>query len=202
MIQDICGGEASKFSIVGKIKDERKIIDLETEKFLKVIGFSITSAEIKKILSSLGCSLRMSGKKMKVLPPTWRPDIKEDIDLIEELIRIKGYDKVPLINPEKENVKDTLNYKQKLFHFAKRSVASKGYIEAVTWSFTDSKTDTLFSELKSEIKLSNPISSDLDVLRSSLYSNLVISAKKNIHRNFEDLMLFEIGPVFKGNKPG
>ncbi|MBO6484832.1 MAG: phenylalanine--tRNA ligase subunit beta, partial [Pelagibacteraceae bacterium] len=196
MILDICGGEASKLSIVGKIKDERKIIDLELEKFSKVIGFSITSAEIKKILLSLGCSLRMSGKKMKVLPPTWRPDIKEDIDLIEELTRIKGYDKIPLINPEKENIKDTLNYKQKLFHFAQRSVASKGYTEAVTWSFTDSKTDNLFSELKSEIKLSNPISSDLDVLRSSLYSNLVIGAKKNIHRNFEDLMLFEIGPVF------
>ncbi len=202
MILNMCGGEASKFSIIGKIKDERNTIDLEVEKFSKVIGFSITRAEIKKILSSLGCSLRMSGKKIKVLPPTWRPDIKEDIDLIEELTRIKGYDKVPLINPEKENIKDTLNYKQKLFHFAQRSVASKGYTEAVTWSFTDSTTDTLFSELKSEIKLFNPISSDLDVLRSSLYSNLIISAKKNIHRNFEDLMLFEIGPIFKGSKPG
>jgi len=202
MILDMCGGEASKFSIVGKIKDERKIIELEPQKFLKVIGFSITSAEIKKILLSLGCSIKMSGKKMKILPPTWRPDIKEDIDLIEELTRIKGYDKVPLINPEKENVKDTLNYNQKLFHFAQRSVASKGYTEAITWSFTDSKTDSLFSELKNEIKLSNPISSDLDVLRSSLYSNLILSAKKNIHRNFEDLMLFEIGPVFNGSKPG
>jgi len=202
MILDICGGEASKFSIAGKIKDERKIIDLEPEKFSRVIGFTIAIAEIKKILTSLGCSLRMSGKKIKVLPPTWRPDIKEDIDLIEELTRIKGYDKVPLINPEKENVKDTLNYRQKLFHFAQRAVASKGYTEAVTWSFTDSKTNIQFSELKSEIKLFNPISTDLDVLRSSLYSNLIIGAKKNIHRNFEDLMLFEIGPIFKGNKPG
>ena len=202
MILDMCGGEASKFSIVGKLKDERKAIDLELEKFSKVIGFSITSSEIKKILSSLGCSLKMSGKKIKVLAPSWRPDIKEDIDLIEELTRIKGYDKVPLINPEKENIKDTLNYKQKLFHFSQRSVASKGFTEAVTWSFTDSKADVLFSELKNEIKLSNPISSDLDVLRSSLYSNLMISAKKNIHRNFEDLMLFEVGPVFKGSKPG
>ena len=202
MILDICGGEASKFSVVGTIKDQRKTIDLEVEKFSKVIGFSITSAEIKKILLSLGCSLKISGKKIKVFPPTWRPDIKQDIDLVEELTRIKGYDKVPLINPEKENIKDTLNYKQKLFHFAQRSVASKGYTEAVTWSFTDSKTDTLFSELKNEIKLSNPISSDLDVLRSSLYSNLIIGAKKNIHRNFEDLMLFEIGPVFKDSKPG
>ena len=65
MILDMCGGEASKFSIVGKLKNERKIIDLELEKFLKVIGFSITSSEIKKILSSLGCSLKMSGKKIK-----------------------------------------------------------------------------------------------------------------------------------------
>jgi phenylalanyl-tRNA synthetase beta chain len=202
MILDLCGGEASKLSIVGKLKNERKMIDLEPEKFQKVIGFSITSSEIKKILSSLGCSLKMGKKNIKVLPPSWRPDIKEDIDLIEELARIKGYDKIPLINPEKENIKDTLNYKQKLFHFSQRSVASKGFTEAVTWSFTDSKIDNLFSELKTEIKLSNPISSDLDVLRSSLYSNLMIGAKKNIHRNFEDLMLFEVGPVFKGSKPG
>ena len=202
MILDMCGGEASKFSIVGKLKDERKIITLEVEKFSKVIGFSISSSEIKKILSSLGCFLKMKGKKINVLPPSWRQDLKEDIDLIEELARIKGYDKVPLINPEKENIKDTLNYKQKLFHFSQRSVASKGFTQTITWSFTDSKIDILFSELENEIKLSNPISSDLDVLRSSLYSNLMISAKKNIHRNFEDLMLFEVGPVFKGNKPG
>ncbi len=202
LILDICGGEASKFSLVGKIKDERKTIFLEKTKFSKVIGFSITSAEIKKILISLGCLVKMSGKKMKILPPTWRPDLKEDIDLIEELARMKGYDKVPQIKPEKENIKDTLNNRQKLFHFAQRSVASKGYTEAVTWSFTDSKIDNLFSELKNEIKLSNPISSELNVLRTSLYSNLIISAKKNIHRNFEDLMLFEIGPIFKGSKPG
>ncbi len=202
MILDLCGGEGSKLSIVGKLKNEVKIIDLDAEKFPKVIGFSITISEIKKILSSLGCSLKMGKKKIKVLPPSWRPDLKEDIDLIEELARIKGYDKIPIINPEKENVKDTLNYKQKLFHFSQRSVASKGFTEAVTWSFTDSKIDNLFSELKTEIKLSNPISGDLDVLRSSLYSNLMIAAKKNIHRNFEDLMLFEVGPVFKGSKPG
>jgi phenylalanyl-tRNA synthetase beta chain len=178
------------------------MINLDPKKFLKVIGFSITSLEIKKILSSLGCSLKMDKQNIKILPPSWRPDLKEDIDLIEELARIKGYDKIPLINPEKENIKDALNYKQKLFHFSQRSVASKGFTEAVTWSFTDSKIDNLFSELKTEIKLSNPISSDLNVLRSSLYSNLMIGAKKNIHRNFEDLMLFEVGPVFKGNKPG
>jgi len=202
MVLDICGGEASKLSFVGKLKNNNKIIDLNYEKFLNVIGFSITSSEVKKILSSLGCEVKSEKKRIKVLPPSWRPDIKEDIDLIEELVRIKGYKKIPLIMPEKENIKETLNSRQKLFHFLQRAVASKGFTEAVTWSFTDSKVDNYFSELKDEIRLFNPISSDLDVLRSSIYSNLMIGAKKNIHRNFEDLMLFEIGPVFQGKEPG
>jgi phenylalanyl-tRNA synthetase beta chain len=202
MVLDICGGEASKLSIVGNLKGSKKIIDLNYEKFLNVIGFPITILETKKILASLGCDLKAGKKSIKVLPPTWRPDLKEDIDLVEELVRIKGYNKIPLINPEKENIKETLNQKQKLFHFTQRAVASKGFIEAITWSFTDSKVDNLFTELKEEIKLSNPISCDLNVMRSSLFSNLMESAKKNIHRNFEDLMLFEIGPVFRGKKPG
>ena len=202
MVLDICGGEASKISIVGNIKKNSNLIDLNYEKFLKVLGFPITSSETKKILSSLGCEIKSGKKSIKVLAPSWRPDIKEDIDLIEELVRIKGYKKIPLIAPVKENIKETLNSRQKLFHFSQRAVASKGFTEAVTWSFTDSKVDNFFSELKTEIRLSNPISSDLDVLRSSLYSNLLIGAKKNIHRNFEDLMLFEIGPVFQGKEPG
>jgi len=202
MVLDICGGEPSKLAFAGNLKDNNKTIDLDYEKFLNVIGFSIKSSEIKKILSSLGCEVKSGKKSIKVLPPSWRPDIKEDIDLIEELVRIKGYKNIPLIIPEKEKIKETLNNRQKLFHFSQRAVASKGFTEAVTWSFTDSKVDNSFSELKNEIRLSNPISSDLDVLRSSLYSNLMIGAKKNIHRNFEDLMLFEIGPVFQGKEPG
>ena len=202
MVLDICGGEPSKLSFSGKLKNNNKFIDLNYDKFLNVIGFSITSTEIKKILYSLGCEIKNKKKGISVLAPSWRPDLKQDIDLIEELVRIKGYQNIPLINPEKENIKETLNSRQKLFHFSQRAVASKGYTEAITWSFTDSKVDTLFSELKNEIRLANPISSDLNVLRSSLYSNLIIGAKKNIHRNFEDLMLFEIGPIFQDKKPG
>jgi len=202
MVLDICGGQASKLSFVGSVKNNNKLINLDYKKFLNVIGFSISNIEIKKILNSLGCEVKSGKKSVKVIPPTWRPDLKEDIDLIEELVRIKGYNKIPLITPEKENVKETLTNRQKLFHFSQRSVASKGFTEAVTWSFTDSKVDSYFSELKNEIRLSNPISSDLDVLRASLYSNLMIGAKKNIHRNFEDLMMYEIGPVFYGKEPG
>ena len=202
MILDVCGGEASKFSIVGKIKDERPTIDLELEKFLRVIGFSITIAEIKKILISLGCSLKITGKKIKVLPPSWRPDIKEDIDLIEELIRIKGFDKISLIHPERTRSKETLSFKQKLFHLSQRAVANKGYLEAVTWSFTDSRIDKQFAQGKKEIEIANPISSDLNVLRRSIFSNLIIYLKKNQDRGYPDISLFEIGPIFFGNKPG
>ncbi|MDC3206298.1 phenylalanine--tRNA ligase subunit beta, partial [Candidatus Pelagibacter sp.] len=96
----------------------------------------------------------------------------------------------------------TLNKQQKLFHFLQRSVASKGYFETVTWSFTDSKINNLFKENYKEIKIVNPISSDLDVLRNSIFPNLAFYLKKNLDRGFRDISLYEIGPIFKDHKPG
>ena len=128
-------------------------------------------------------------------------DIKQDIDIIEELIRIKGFDKISLIHPERKRSKETLNFKQKLFHLSQRAVASKGYLEAVTWSFTDSRVDKQFSQGKKEIEITNPISSDLNVLRRSIFSNLIIYLKESGQRISRSL-LFEIGPTFSGNKPG
>jgi len=81
-------------------------------------------------------------------------------------------------------------------------VASKGFYETVTWSFTDSKINNLFREKYNEIKIVNPISSELNVLRNSIFPNLVFYLKKNIDRGFKDLSFFEIGPVFSGTKPG
>ena len=107
-----------------------------------------------------------------------------------------------LIEPIKKREQETLNFKQKLFHLSQRSLASKGYLETVTWSFTDSKVDIQFSKGEKEIKIYNPISSDLDVLRRSIFSNLAIHLKKNQDRGYEDLSLFEIGPTFFGKNPG
>ena len=95
-----------------------------------------------------------------------------------------------------------LNFKQKLFHLSQRSLASKGFLEAVTWSFTDSKIDSQFSKGEKEISIFNPISSDLNVLRRSIFSNLSLYLKKNQDRGYEDISLFEIGPVFFGKNPG
>ena len=202
LIIKICGGSASKFSIIGSAIQKNKIITLDIEKFKKVIGIRISNVEANKILTSLGCKIKNSKKILKVEIPTWRPDITQDIDLIEELIRIKGFDKIELIEPEKRRSKDTLNFSQKLFHLSQRALASKGYLEAITWSFTDSKIDKQFAKGEKEIKIFNPISSDLDVLRRSVFSNLIIHLKKNQDRGYEDLSLYEVGPVFFGKNPG
>ena len=202
LIIKICGGEASKFSLVGKTNIKNRIIEIDSNKFKKVIGIPISPSETKKILNSLGFKTKVSKKNFKIEIPSWRPDVKQDIDIIEELIRIKGFDKISLIHPERKRSRETLNFKQKLFHLSQRAVASKGYLEAVTWSFTDSRIDKQFSQGKKEIEILNPISSDLNVLRRSIFSNLIIYLKKNQDRGYPDLSLFEIGPTFSGNKPG
>ena len=202
LILKICGGEASKFQITGKANKKNKIINFQVDKFEKLIGIPITSNEIDKILSSLGFKCRKSSKAIKVEVPSWRPDVSLDEDLIEELIRIKGFNNIKLIKPAKNRTQDTLNFKQKLFHLSQRSLASKGYMEIVTWSFTDSKIDKQFSKSEKEISIFNPISTNLDVLRRSIFSNLAIYLKKNQDRGYEDLSLFEIGPIFFGKNPG
>ena len=202
LIVKICGGKASKFSVVGSNSQKKNIVNLDIEKFKNVIGISISNQEVNRILKLLGCKLKIKKKTFKVEVPSWRPDITQDVDLIEELIRIKGFDKITLIEPEKRREKETLNFKQKLFHLSQRALASKGYIETITWSFTDSNIDKQFARGEKEIKIFNPISSDLDVLRRSIFSNLAIHLKKNQDRGHVDLSLFEVGPTFFGKNPG
>ena len=202
LILKICGGQASKFQITGKNSKKNKVINFKTEKFEKLIGIPINAKEIDKILSSLGFKCKKGQRSIKIEVPSWRPDVSLDEDLIEELIRIKGFNNIKLIEPEKKRTQDTLTYKQKLFHLSQRSLASKGFMEIVTWSFTDSKIDKQFSKGEKEIPIFNPISSDLDVLRRPIFSNLAIYLKKNQDRGYEDLSLFEIGPTFFGKNPG
>ena len=202
LILKICGGQASKFLIAGKNLQKNKIIKFNTDNFEHLIGIPISVNEAQKILISLGFICTKGKKDLKVEIPSWRPDIEQDVDLIEELIRIKGFNNIKLVAPIRQRDNETLNFKQKLFHLSQRSLASKGFLETVTWSFTDSKIDKQFSKGEKEIEIFNPISSDLNVLRRSIYSNLAIHLKKNQDRGYEDLSLFEIGPVFFGKNPG
>ena len=202
LIKKICGGEISKFDIQ-KIENIKNIVvKFDTQLFEKVTGFKINQKEMIKILISLGFKIKKQKELLSLTVPSWRPDIEQEVDIVEELVRIKGYDQIKIIEPEKVRNKNTLNKTQKLFHFLQRAVASKGYFEAITWSFTDSKVNQLFIENNKEIKIVNPISADLNVLRNSIFSNLIINLNKNLGRGFKDLSIFEIGPTFSGYQPG
>ncbi|MDA7703450.1 phenylalanine--tRNA ligase subunit beta [Candidatus Pelagibacter sp.] len=202
LIKKICGGEISKFDIQKIENVKNRFIKFDMQLFEKVTGFKIDQKETIKILTNLGFEIKKQKKLLLLTVPTWRPDILQEVDIVEELVRIKGYDQIKMIEPEKVRNKDTLNKTQKLFHFLQRAIASKGYLEAITWSFTDSKINQLFIESNKEIKIVNPISADLNVLRSSIFSNLIININKNLSRGFKDLSIFEIGPTFSGSKPG
>ena len=202
LITRVCGGQASKFTIAGNNTQKTKTIKFDIDKFENLIGIPISINEAEKIFKSLEFRCKKTKKELRIEIPSWRPDINQEVDLIEELIRIKGFDNIKLVEPERKREQETLNFKQKLFHLSQRSLASKGYLETVTWSFTDSKIDKQFSKGEKEIPILNPISSDLDVLRRSIFSNLAIHLKKNQDRGYEDISLFEIGPTFYGKNPG
>ena len=202
IIQKLCGGKISNIVTIGASNFKNRQIRFNPEKFEKIIGSKISPVDIKKILNNLGFNFKEIKNVYLITVPSWRSDINEEVDIVEELIRILGYDKIQLIKPEVDSPKNILTGKQKLHRFAQRSIANKGYMETVTYSFTNSKIDTLFGLHNKNLLITNPISNDLDTLRSSIFSNLLIHIKNNIYRNFEDQKIFECGPVFFGAKPG
>ncbi len=202
LIKEICGGKISKIDVQKIETHKTQIVKFDTNLFEKISGFKISVKEMIKILEDLGFKCKKEKKYLKLTVPSWRPDISQEIDIVEELVRISGFDKIKIIPPIKERTKPTLTQTQKMFHFLQRAIASKGYLEAITWSFTDSNYNDYFKQTKKEIKIINPISSELGVLRSSIFSNLIMYMSKNLDRGFRDLSIFEIGPVFFGSSPG
>ena len=202
LIKEICGGEISKIDIQRINNFKNKTIKFDPFSFERVTGFKISTKEMLKILENLGFKIKKDKKYLNLTIPSWRPDISQEVDIVEELVRIIGYEKINIINPIKERTKSTLTQSQKLFHFLQRAIASKGYLEAITWSFTDSNYNNYFKDKNKEIKIVNPISSELGVLRNSIFSNLIMYMSKNLDRGFKDLSIFEIGPIFNGSNPG
>ena len=197
LIQEICGGKISKINIHGNNKYKNKRVKFNLDYFKKLIGFSINAKDCKNILEKLGFKIKVSKKFLDLEVPSWRPDINQEADIVEEILRIKGLDKIESIKPETFKAKPTLNFHQKLFHMVQRSFASRGFFETISWSFTNSKYNEYYGDQAA--KISNPISSDLDVLRSSNFVNLIIQAKSNLDRSHFNLQMFEVGPIFNSD---
>ena len=202
LIIETCGGVASTFDIQDIKKHKQNSINFDPKLVSKTIGIKVKDKDISNILSRLGFESKKKGKNIQIKVPSWRPDIFGEIDLVEEVIRILGFDNIKSIEPEKSRNKPTLNFYQKNFHLAQRAVASKGYFETITWSFSDENINDKFKENFDTIKIINPISSELGVLRNSLYPNLIYYMEKNLNRGFGDQSLFEIGPIFTSKMPG
>jgi len=197
LITSICGGDASKAIIAGEEKMQERSIDFPIDFLQSRAGIELDTAEIANILEKLGFKCSLNGQLIKIIIPSWRYDVSIKEDIVEEIVRIYGYDKLPETPLPFVNTMRIIPRDQRRISDIKRIFAGAGYDEVVTWSFMDSSKAKLFTEIKNELTLQNPISSDLDYMRPSILPNLLQVANNNINRSFHDLSLFEIGPIFE-----
>ncbi|RCK27905.1 phenylalanyl-tRNA synthetase subunit beta [Thalassospira profundimaris] len=204
LITEICGGEVSHVVKAGEVPNPRNAFDLRIDRILELGGVAVEADRAIEILTALGFDVSGSAPVITAVAPTWRPDIIGEADLVEEVLRIVGYDKIPTVALERETSLPVpaLSPMQKRVGLTRRVLASRGLYETVTWSFTDSRWAKLFGELKEGLYLANPISSDLDVMRPNALINMIAAAGRNQARGFADLSLFEVGPEFFGDQPG
>lgn len=203
MVLDLCGGEASGMVVAGEAPVEDKIIDFPMSEVKRLVGLEVSDIEIKTVLQRLGFWISGKGEEVKIAVPSFRPDIHGKADIVEEVARIIGVDRVPNTPlPRLHAVtQPPLTDRQKRIRHARRQLAARGMVEAVTWSFTERKFAELFGGGKPELTLINPISSDLSDMRPSLLPGLMQAAQRNVDRGFNDLALFEVGQIFLGDTP-
>ena len=197
MILDLCGGEAGEISLVDNLKFQPKKIKFDPKLVNKLTGIEIPNDKIIKILESLGFDISNS---WNVVVPSWRPDIYGEADLVEEIVRIFGLDNIesePLLNLD-QPTKPILTKKQKQIKMIKRSIASKGLMETISYSFINNKESLNFGGGSSSLKIVNPISDELSEMRPTPLASLVSIADENFKKGYTDIGIFEVGPGFLG----
>jgi phenylalanyl-tRNA synthetase beta chain len=203
MVLDLCGGQASEVTVAGKAEAPDRAIDFPVAELKRLAGLSVGLPEIKRVLGRLGFFVAGMGERVKVAPPSWRPDVEDKADVVEELVRIIGVETIPATAfPRGEFArKPVLTIAQVRSRKAKRAAAARGLTEAVTWSFIAKPQAKLFGGGQPELALANPIAAELSDMRPSLMPGLIGAAQRNADRGFADVGLFEVGQVFKGDKP-
>ena len=201
MILDIAGGEASEVVVAGKVPDFSRAYKLDAARVQSLVGMTISEADQRKTLTSLG--FRLEGNMAHV--PSWRPDVQGEADLVEEVARIASLTKLegrPLPRLTTGIPKPILSPMQRREAAARRACAALGYNECVSYSFIDQPSAALFGGGTDETRLENPISNDMSHMRPALLPALLQAAARNQARGFPDMALFEVGPVFTGGEPG
>lgn len=205
LVLQICGGEPSRVVYDGNIPECIRKISLRQNRVHQLVGLEVTMDQQVEILNSLGFSVDQKIDHLVVTTPSWRPDIHGEADLVEEVARIASLGKLkgePLHKPTPKISTQILLPAQKREQICRRTIASLGYNECVTYSFIDSTLASHFVDLKDMVNIENPIASDLDVMRPDLLPGLLKAAIANQARGYDDLALFEVGPVFHGKEAG
>ena len=201
MILDLCGGQPSHVVQDGAAPDVTRRYRLNPARVVSLVGMDIPEADQRATLTALGFTLDGND----VMPPTWRPDVLGDADLIEEVARVASLTKLqgkPLTRAVPGVPKPILTAMQTREKAARRMIAGLGYNECVTYSFIDAASAALFGGGTDAVRVDNPISSEMSHLRPDLLPGLLRAAARNQARGFMDLALAEIGPVFQGGEPG
>ena len=202
MVLDLCGGQASEVVVAGDPTPKEKIINFSLSELPRLAGLKLPLADIRRVLEKLGFFVAGQGEHMKVAVPSWRPDVHGRADIVEEIVRIIGVDRVPSTPFAREHArKPVLTAIQNRTRRAKRALAARGLVEAVTWSFVSKQEAELFGGGTAELALANPIAAELSDMRPSLIAGLVMASQRNADRGFSDTALFEVGQIFKGDRP-
>jgi phenylalanyl-tRNA synthetase beta chain len=202
MILDLCGGEPSAVTFAGDIPDTGRLIPFDWAEVLRLTGLKLPMPEMRLALDQLGFHVSGAGEEVRVSPPSWRADVEGKADLVEEIVRIAGLDRVeavPLPRLSDEGPKPVLTLLQRRTRLAKRTLAARGLTEAVTWSFIPKAEATHFGGGQPSLALANPIAADLSDMRPSLTPGLIRAAQRNADRGFGDVALFEVGQIFLGD---
>ncbi len=202
IILNLCGGEVSEITTDQSIEHTKKIIEYNLNKTKTLSGVDIDLNRQIKILKNLGFVIKSQKNEVITIEvPHFRSDIDDAADIVEEIVRIYGYDKIKPQSVIKEPriKKEILNGKLKSFYKSKRIIASRGYLETITWSFVSSEHASLGNK-KENVIIKNPISSGLNTMRSSIFPNLLSSINININRLYNSGKLFEVGPQYSGSK--
>jgi phenylalanyl-tRNA synthetase beta chain len=198
-VVELCGGQAGDIRVVGAKRINKSIIDFDISLVLKITGLDVSKEKVLSILQLLGFGLiKDNNQKLSLSIPTWRHDINIQQDLVEEVVRIFGYDNLGS-KPLDINLSDTsvlLEENNKNIQL-KKLLSAKGYNELVTWSFMSSKMSEKFGLSSKKLIVKNPISDHLDQMRGSIIPNLLQAIKGNKQRSFDNLAFFELGPVYQ-----
>ncbi len=203
LVMEICGGAPSEVVVVGKTVADDKIIDFPIAEVKRLTGMELPFPQIRMILTRLGFMVAGSGAVVKVAVPSWRSDVHGKADLVEEIMRIAGVDEVTMVPFERgdDARKPVLTVMQNRTRRAKRALAAKGMTEVVTWSFISKAQATIFGGGQPELTLANPIAADLSDMRPSLLAGLIRVAENNANNGVDDVAIFEVGQVFRGDRP-